>query len=154
MSTFWLILLVIFAWLLQNGLSIMQVRHSSREIKHLVAQYRGMDGFYLFSGTSRKVWGSGAMVLVVVDKHYEVRKCLVLSGYTVFSKFKRLEKYEGKHVGEMLYDAHEIITQTRRISMKQKALALAFQMAAENALLTISSKRRTCTPNSTIVQHG
>lgn len=155
LNTFWLVSFVIFVWILQYALTLLQVCHYRSAMNQLVEQYRGMVGFHLFSGSApKKVWGSGAMVLVVVDEQYEIRKCLALSGYTVFSRFKRFEEYEGKHVGEMLHDAHETLTEKKRVSIKEKSLALAFQTVAENALLAISSKKRTSSDDIVDTHHG
>lgn len=155
LNTFWLIPLVIFAWILQYALTFLQVRHYRSAMNELIEQYRGMASLHLFSGSAaKKAWGSGAMVLVVVDEQYEVRKCLILSGYTVFSRFKHFKEYEKRHVGELLRDAHETLTEKTRVSTKDKSLAFAFKAAAENALLTISSKKRTSSDDIVDTHHG
>jgi DNA-binding transcriptional regulator of glucitol operon len=128
------------ALLLQYGLTILQIRHYRSAMKELVDEYRGLDGFHLYSGISRKALGAGAIVLLIVDEQYQVRKCQLLSGYSVFSRFKPFLKYEGCHIGEVLAEAHETIG-NRKNAGKKKSLAQAFHMASENAIKSLPSRK-------------
>jgi glucitol operon activator protein len=128
------------AFLLQFGLTILQIRHYRSAMRELVNEYRGLDGFHLFSGISRKALGAGAIVLFIVDEQYQVRKCQLLSGYSVFSRFKSFKKYEGHHIGEVLAEAHEIMA-NRKNGGKKRSLAQAFHMASENAMKSLSARK-------------
>ncbi|WP_162142471.1 transcriptional regulator GutM [Aneurinibacillus terranovensis] len=142
MNTLLWITLGAAAWLLQYAFTLIQIRHYRSAMKELVDQYRGLDGFHLFSGISRKALGSGAIVLLIVDDDYRIHNCKVLSGISVFTRFKPFTKCEGQHVAEVLAEAYKTVKNRRaRVSAKSKSLAKAFQMASENAIQVISSKK-------------
>lgn len=136
-----LILIIGGAWLLQYGLTFIQIHHYRAMMRKLLDDYRDKQNFYLFSGVSRKPFSAGGIVAMVVNQEYEVEKCYVLSGYTVFSRFKPYQTYDGKHIGHVLADAHERIEGNKQQFMGNKSLAKAFMMAAENAVRSISNKR-------------
>lgn len=141
MDHLYFILIIIVAWLLQYALTILQVRDYRTVMGRMIEEYKGLSGFHLFSGMSKKALGRRSIVLLIVDQDYQVRKCHVLSGMSVFSRFKPYAAYEGKHVCEILEQAYETVTGKKRVSKSRRSLAAAFQMAAENAVKSISAKR-------------
>lgn len=141
MDQFYFILFIIVAWLLQYALTILQVRDYRTVMGQMIEEYKGLSGFHLFSGTSKKALGRRSIVLLIVDQEYQVRKCHVLTGMSVFSRFKPYADYEGRHVCEILEQAYETVTGEKRVSKNRRSLAIAFQMAAENAVKSIPAKR-------------
>lgn len=61
----------------------------------------------MYSGMNRRKFSSGAMAMIVVNKDYVIEDCYILKGISVFSKFKKYEKYIGHHVAKILDDHHE-----------------------------------------------
>ncbi|UOF90390.1 transcriptional regulator GutM [Fodinisporobacter ferrooxydans] len=142
MNAFSLISIVALAWLVQYAFTMVQIRHYRAAMKALIDEFRGVNGFHLFSGISRKALGSGAIVLLIVDEEYQIRKCQILSGMSVFARFQPFTKYEGKHIQEILKETESTIHAKRKVSAKQKSLAKAFHMAVENAIRSISERQK------------
>jgi glucitol operon activator protein len=128
------------AWLLQFALTLLQIRHYRAMMQKLVGAYRNTDGYYLFSGVARKALGSGAIVLIVVDEQSRIQNCQVLTGISVFAKFKSYPEYLGMHLAEILDSAKLTLEKKRRISSKKQSMARAFQMAAENATYSLANR--------------
>jgi glucitol operon activator protein len=128
------------AWLLQYALTLLQIRHYRRMMRKLVGDYRNSDGYYLFSGVARKALGSGAIVLMVVDDQSTIRNCQVLTGISVFAKFKPFPEYQGMQLGEVLQTSKHVLEQKRHLSSRKQSMARAFRMASENAMHSIANK--------------
>ncbi len=139
MHAFQWIIVIGSAWLLQFILTWFQIRHYRVMMRKLVAQYQSSDGFYLFSGVSRKALGSGAIVLIVVDQQMRIQNCQVLAGVSVFAKFELHPDYLGVQVNEVMRIAKMTLEQKRRLSSKKQSIARAFQMAAENATRSLTN---------------
>ncbi|WP_270180029.1 transcriptional regulator GutM [Alkalihalobacillus sp. CinArs1] len=122
---------------LQFIFSLIQIRYYRKSMDKIVSGYKDKEGYYLFSGMERRTFKTGAIALIVVDQDYVVRDCHLLSGRSVFSKFKNQTDFHGIHVGELL----DQVYQGKQVKKKKiSALHAALGMAAENALLSISKK--------------
>jgi DNA-binding transcriptional regulator of glucitol operon len=104
----------------------------------IVSTYRGKEGYYLFSGTERRKFRPGAIAMIVVDSNYIIQECHVVNGFSVLSKFKEMSKYKGQHIGTVLDELQEF--KTNRNYSRLPAINTALSKAAENALLSISTK--------------
>lgn len=140
LKMFGLVSIVAFAWLLQYGLTWLQIRHYRAAMRKLVQEYRNTEGYYLFSGIARKALGSGAIVLVIVDNERIIRYGQVLTGFTVFARFKPHTEYIGHRIEEVLKESEATLRQKRHVSSKRQSLARAFKMASENALRSLDSR--------------
>jgi DNA-binding transcriptional regulator of glucitol operon len=125
--------------IVQYLLSLIQIRHYKKNIDKIVSDYKGEDGYFMFSGMERGKFRPGAIAILVVDKDYIVHECHMLKGMSILTKFKAVDQYKGQHVGEILNDVNE------GTSVKGKKKIPAFKrallQAGENALLTISKKK-------------
>lgn len=124
--------------IVQYGLSLIQIRSYKKNIDKIVSNYKGEDGYFMFSGMERSKFRPGAIAVLVVDQDYIVHECHMLKGMSVLTKFKPIELYKGLHVGEIVNDV-----QSRPAKGKKQipAFKKALLQAGENALLTISKKK-------------
>ena len=88
----WALLSLALVWGLQSLGVWLQMRHYSDVFKGITQKYA--DGF-VGAGNHRGRFAKGIIVLVVVTPDLVVRRLLVMSGRSVFAKFKRHEEYEG-----------------------------------------------------------
>ncbi len=88
----WGLLLLAIVWALQALGVWLQMRHYSDVFKGITERYK--DGF-VGAGNSRGRLRKGTIALIVVTPDLVVRRLLVMSGRSVFTKFKRLEQFEG-----------------------------------------------------------
>ena len=88
----WALLALAFVWGLQSLGVWLQMRHYSDVFKGIMNKYA--DGF-VGAGNYRGRFAKGIIVLVVVTPDLVVRRLLVMSGRSVFAKFRRLEEFEG-----------------------------------------------------------
>jgi len=94
----------------------------------------------MFSGMERGKFKPGAIAVLIVDQDYVVHECHLMKGISILSKFNEVSKYKGVHLGELLLDINEEISQIKN-KKKMPTFAKALQQAAENAMLTISKNK-------------
>ncbi|WP_436373932.1 transcriptional regulator GutM [Cytobacillus sp. BC1816] len=125
--------------IIQHALSLVQIKYYKKSLDKIISNYKGEDGYFVFSGMERSKFSPGAIVIMVVDQDYMIHECYMLKGMTVFTKFKPLDSYKGSHVGEVLKTIKEksINKKDRGIPSYWKALA----KAGESALLSISKNK-------------
>lgn len=88
----WGLLLLVIVWALQSLGVWLQMRHYSDVFRGVTDQYK--DGF-VGAGNFRGRFAKGTIALVVVTPDLIVRRLMVMSGRSVFTKFKRHQQFEG-----------------------------------------------------------
>jgi glucitol operon activator protein len=88
----WGLLLLAIVWALQSLGVWLQMRHYSDVFKGITNRYK--DGF-VGAGNSRGRLRKGTIALIVVTPDMVVQRLLIMSGRSVFTKFKRQEQFEG-----------------------------------------------------------
>lgn len=88
----WGLLLLAGVWALQALGVWLQMQHYSGVFKGITEKYK--DGF-VGAGNFRGRFKKGTIALIVVTPDLVVRRLLLMSGRTVFTKFKRHEEFEG-----------------------------------------------------------
>lgn len=86
------LVLLVVCWALQVAGSWVQWRHYQQSV---MGNQRAWSEGYLGVGRARKKFGFGAIALVVVSKDMVVRRLQVMSGFSVFARFKDVPAYEG-----------------------------------------------------------
>lgn len=132
------VMILCFLLVVQYVFTFIQVRYYRKSMNGIVSTYRGKEGYYLFSGTERRKFRPGAIAMIVVDSNYIIQECHVVNGFSVLSKFKEMSKYKGQHIGTVLDELQEF--KTNRNYSRLPAINTALSKAAENALLSISTK--------------
>ncbi|MBN9244570.1 MAG: transcriptional regulator [Mesorhizobium sp.] len=89
----WGLLLLAVVWALQSLGVWLQMRHYSDIFRGITDKYK--DGF-VGAGNAKGRLRKGTIVLIVVTPDLTVRRLLVMSGRSVFTKFKRHEQFEGQ----------------------------------------------------------
>lgn len=97
----WGMLLLAVVWALQALGVWLQMRHYSDVFKGITNKYG--DGF-VGAGNFRGRFRKGTIALVVVTPDLVVRRLLLMSGRSVFTKFKRYEQFEGMALGALRAD--------------------------------------------------
>ncbi|WP_207627679.1 MULTISPECIES: transcriptional regulator GutM [Bacillaceae] len=123
----------------QYALSLIQIRSYKKNIDKIVRDYKGEDGYFMFSGMQRGKFRPGAIAVLIVDQDYIVHECHMLKGMSVLTKFKPVESYNGLHVGEIVSDVSDSTVKSKK--NKIPAFKKALLQAGENALLTISKSK-------------
>jgi glucitol operon activator protein len=88
----WGLLALFGVWALQSLGVWLQMRHYTDVFKGVTKQFD--DGF-VGAGNFRGRFSKGTIAVVVVTPDLIVRRLLVMSGRTVFTKFHRHEEFEG-----------------------------------------------------------
>jgi glucitol operon activator protein len=88
----WGLLLLGVVWALQSFGVWLQMRHYSDVFKGITNRYK--DGF-VGAGNSKGRLYKGSIALIVAAPDLTVQRLLVMNGRSVFTKFKRLEQFEG-----------------------------------------------------------
>lgn len=89
----WALLALGLVWALQAFGVWLQMRHYADVFKGITNRYS--DGF-VGTGHARGRIGKGTIAIVVVAPDMTVCRVLVMSGRSVFTKFKRETEYEGR----------------------------------------------------------
>lgn len=88
----WGLLALFLVWALQSLGVWLQMRHYGDVFKGVTNQFN--DGF-VGAGNFRGRFSKGTIVLIVVTPDLIVRRLMIMSGRTVFTKFHRHEEFEG-----------------------------------------------------------
>lgn len=94
----WGLLLLAAVWALQALGVWLQMRHYSDVFKGITEKYQ--DGF-VGAGNFRGRFQKGTIALVVVTPDLVIRRLLLMSGRTVFTKFRRHEEFEGMPLDQL-----------------------------------------------------
>ena len=94
----WALLALFCVWALQSLGVWLQMRHYTDVFKGLTHQFK--DGF-VGAGNYRGRFSKGTIVVIVVTPDLIVRRLLIMSGRTVFTKFRRHEEFEGKPLDQL-----------------------------------------------------
>ena len=97
----WGLLLLAAVWALQALGVWLQMRHYSDVFKGITRKYS--DGF-VGAGNFRGRFQKGTIALVVVTPDLVIRRLLLMSGRTVFTKFRRHEEFEGMTLDQLRSD--------------------------------------------------
>ena len=95
------LLLLAAVWLLQAVGTWLQMRHY-REVMGSIER-RWTDG-YMGVGNARASLGRGVILILVAAPDDTIRDLFVMEGRSVFAKFKRLDRFEGRGIGSLLAD--------------------------------------------------
>jgi len=134
-----LVLIACAILVLNYVLTFIQLKYYRKAMNDLIRKYKGNDDYFLCSGQSRKKFRAGSMAMLIVDKDYIIRECQVMKGISILSNFKKTDRYNGHHIGEVLEEIQEIYGSLKENKVPAKYSAM--QKAAENALLTISKDK-------------
>ncbi|MBW3096690.1 transcriptional regulator GutM [Pseudohoeflea coraliihabitans] len=87
----WGLLLLGVVWALQSYGVWLQMRHYSDVFKGITEKFT--DG-YVGAGSRQGRLRKGAIVILVVSSDLKVQRLLVMSGWSVFTKFQRQQQFE------------------------------------------------------------
>lgn len=134
-----LVLIACVILVLNYSLTFVQLKYYRKAMNELIRRYKGNDSYFLCSGQSRKKFGAGSMTMLIVDEDYIIRECQVMKGISILSNFKKDNRYNGHHIGELLEEIQGTYGNLKKNKMPSKYSSM--KKAAENALLTISKKK-------------
>jgi len=97
----WGLLLLAAVWALQSLGVWLQMRHYSDVFQGITSRFK--DGF-VGAGNAKGRLHKGTIVLIVVTPDLTVRRLMVMNGRSVFTKFKRQERFEGVALDEIRSD--------------------------------------------------
>ena len=87
----WGVFITIFIvlWLLQFLMTKKQLKHYHQTVKEMSNQSSG----YLGIGVDKKRFGTGTVLIMVTEVKGTVIDCRIMSGVTVFAKFKKCKRF-------------------------------------------------------------
>ncbi|GAA4712188.1 transcriptional regulator GutM [Brevibacillus fulvus] len=98
-----LIVLFIACWLLQILLSVLQMKHYQKTVARLSNRPSG----YLGVGVEKKRLGIGTVMVIVTDTDGTIVDCEVMSGVTVFSRFRKCKRFIGADLFQLTLTSEE-----------------------------------------------
>jgi glucitol operon activator protein len=93
------ILVFVFVWILQVVFSYVQQRHYGLTVHNMCEQYK--TG-YLGVGVVKKRFGISSIVILVSDVAGVIVAAKEMTGVTVFSRFRPIREFAGKHMEELI----------------------------------------------------
>ena len=97
----WALLLLAVVWALQSLGVWLQMRHYSDVFQGITNRFK--DGF-VGAGNSKGRLYKGTIALIVVTPDLVVQRLMVMTGRSVFTKFKRHEEFEGSSLDQLRSD--------------------------------------------------
>ena len=114
-----LTLLFVF-WVLQTAGAWMQWRHYQLSI---AANRDNWNSGFLGVGKSRRKFGFGAVAMIVVSQDLRVKKVQVMTGMSIFARFKDIAAYEGMSL--------EALTSSLKAKQANEQISKALQDAIQ-----------------------
>lgn len=102
--------------LLQSVFSLYQVRYYNRFVRNLANQYNGTKGYKLTTEVAKHLFTS-VVVAVITDEKGVIIELYFYSGLTIFSRFKRFNKFDGEKLDTKLISQIE----QEKSKLKKKA---------------------------------
>lgn len=97
-----IVLIASLIFIAQTGLAFFQVRYYQHHMNKVADKYAGKTGYYLYSEMERLKFRTSAVAILVVNENRVVHECQILTGKTVFAKFKTFTNYHHKDLSEIL----------------------------------------------------
>ena len=106
MGYFELILISGLMWLVQIVFTLQQQKHIRSTLAKVQSSY---SSGYLGTGVTRSKlnFGPGVLLIVVLDEYDAILDFQVLSGLTVFTRFKKLNQHINKKVDDICFNKRE-----------------------------------------------
>ncbi|MHC1548362.1 transcriptional regulator GutM [Phyllobacterium sp. K27] len=117
----WGLLALGLLWALQSLGVWYQMRHYTDVMKGITSKYN--DGF-VGAGNVRGRLGKGMIVLIVTNADLAIQRFLVMSGRSVFAKFKRRPEFENMSI-DALRTSSLMTTEEDRALAKATEVAIA-----------------------------
>lgn len=117
----WGLLALGVLWALQSLGVWYQMRHYADVMKGITSKYN--DGF-VGAGNVRGRLGKGMIVLIVTNADLAIQRFLVMSGRSVFAKFKRRPEFENMSI-DALRTSSLMTTEEDRALAKATEIAIA-----------------------------
>ncbi|EJN04301.1 transcriptional regulator GutM [Phyllobacterium sp. YR531] len=117
----WGLLALGVLWALQSLGVWYQMRHYADVMKGITSKYN--DGF-VGAGNVRGRLGKGMIVLIVTNADLAIQRFLVMSGRSVFAKFKRRPEFENMSI-DALRESSLMTTEEDRALAKATEVAIA-----------------------------
>ncbi|MBM5595797.1 transcriptional regulator [Listeria seeligeri] len=113
-----IVLIASLIFIAQTFLAFFQVRYYQHHMNKVSTKYAGKIGFHLYSEMERLKFRSSAVAILVVNEKQVVHECQILTGKTVFAKFKTFADYHQKELSEILTE----LTNKQKNSIQEKAV--------------------------------
>ncbi|WP_461673324.1 transcriptional regulator GutM [Priestia megaterium] len=88
------IALFIVLWLVQFLMTKKQLKHYHQTIQEMSNRTSG----YLGVGVDKKRFGIGTVLIIVTDVEGTIVDCRIMSGVTVFAKFKKCKRFKNLYI--------------------------------------------------------
>jgi glucitol operon activator protein len=85
-------------WLLQLLMTMMQVKHYRKTIQDMSKRVSG----YLGVGVQKRKLGIGTILILVTDLDGTIIDCRIMSGVTVFSRFRNCKRFINRTIFNVL----------------------------------------------------
>jgi glucitol operon activator protein len=98
-----LLIIIVFFMILQFLTGVLHVKYYQSVLRKMSKRSEG----YLGVGMNQQKFKLGQVCIMVTDVHGEITECRILSGLTVFSRFRKDPSYEGKNIFRMDWNGKE-----------------------------------------------
>ncbi|EAD5868465.1 transcriptional regulator GutM [Listeria innocua] len=113
-----IVLIASVIFIAQTFLAFFQVRYYQHHMNKVANKYAGKIGYHLYSEMERLKFRTSAVAILVVNEEHIVHECQILTGKTIFAKFKTFTDYHQKDLSEILQELHE----KKKHSIQEKAI--------------------------------
>ncbi len=122
------IAIFIVLWLLQFLMTKKQLKHYHQTVKEMSNHSSG----YLGIGVDKKRFGTGTVLIMVTDAKGTVVDCRIMSGVTVFAKFKKCKRFKNLDILDVNVSKYE---NKYHVSLKMAIEKIHLQMNKEVSVL-------------------
>jgi glucitol operon activator protein len=98
-----LLIIIVFFMILQFLTGVLHIKYYQSVLRKMSKRSEG----YLGVGMNQQKFKLGQICIMVTDVQGEITECRILSGLTVFSRFRKDSSYEGKNIFHMDWNGKE-----------------------------------------------
>ncbi|WP_342047936.1 transcriptional regulator GutM [Bacillus sp. OTU530] len=98
-----LLVIIVTLMILQFLTGILHIKYYQSVLRKMSKKSEG----YLGVGMNRQKFKLNQICIMVTDVHGEITECRILSGFTIFSRFRKAPGYEGKNIFHMEWNGKE-----------------------------------------------
>jgi len=134
-----LLLVILGVWIIQSGMTILQVKNYQKALRDLIDS---RSGDFIGVGSKKGMFQPGTVIVMAVDKLGSITKIKKMEGLTVFSRFRLWDHLNGYSIYELdkdIFPAIKISKTCKKAVKKAASLIIEKISAVSESDLQIKS---------------
>jgi len=115
-----LLLVILGVWIIQSGMTMLQVKNYQKALRELIDS---KSGDFIGVGSKKGMFQPGTVIVMAVNKLGKITRIKKLEGFTVFSRFRSWDQLDGFNIYEIDKDIFPSIKMSKTCKKAVKKAA-------------------------------